>query len=68
MDLRITRAFGCLSCARGRYTLNNGPLNTLLNFQSKELLRGNIDFTCLDSSYKTELYCIYQNEGLFLLI
>ena len=44
-------------------TLNNGPLNTLLNFQSKELLRGNIDFTCLDSSYRTEMYCIYQNEG-----
>ena len=59
MDLRITRAFGCLSYARGRYTLNNGHLNTLLNFQTKELLRGNIDFTCLDS----ELYCIYQNEG-----
>ena len=42
-------------------TLNNGPLNTLLNFQSQELLRGNVDFACLNSSYWTEMYCIYQN-------
>ena len=41
--------------------LNNGPLNTSLNFQSKELLRGNVDFACLNSSCRTELYCIYQN-------
>ena len=42
-------------------TLNNGPLSMLLNFQSKELLRGNLDFACLNSSYRTEMYCIYQN-------
>ena len=42
-------------------TLNNGPLNTLLNFQSQELLRGNVDVACLISSYWTEMYCIYQN-------
>ena len=42
-------------------TLNNGPLNTLLNSPSKKLLRGNVDFACLNSSYRTEMYCIYQN-------
>ena len=36
-------------------TLNNGPLNTLLNFQSQELLRGNVDFACLNSTYWTEI-------------
>ena len=42
-------------------TLNNEPLNTLLNFQSKELLRGHLDFACLNSSYRTEMYSICQN-------
>ena len=42
-------------------TLNNGPLNTLLNFQSKELLRGNVDLARSNSSYREEMYSIYQN-------